>query len=322
MHEDVDIYTRVSSVPQTDNKSLDEQERICRDYCARQPSWRVDKVFREEGESARSADRTALQAMLEHCRASKGKIKHIVVYKIDRFSRKVEDHMALRAILKKMGVMLWSATEPINETTTGTLMENVLASFAQFDNDLRSERSRGGMRARALEGCWVSGAPIGFVNVKDELKRPTLAQGDKDKDIVKAVQKFFNEFATGKYRQSEAHLIAKKCGVRTKAGIALSRNGATGLLKNIVYAGYIQNGLTDNQLIKGLHYEAAIVNLELFQTVQAVLSGPGSAALHLSPDLSPSGRSGAIFGVAFAGNRLQAAHQKGDIQPTTVRNAP
>ena len=36
------------------------------------------------------------------------------------------------------------------------------------------------MKARALEGCWVSHAPIGYINVKDVLKRPTLGYADDD----------------------------------------------------------------------------------------------------------------------------------------------
>jgi hypothetical protein len=45
--------------------------------------------------------------------------------------------------LKSLGISLQSATEPIDDTSTGKLMEGVLAAFAQFDNDCRSDRTRG-----------------------------------------------------------------------------------------------------------------------------------------------------------------------------------
>ncbi|MEQ1574155.1 MAG: recombinase family protein [Vicinamibacterales bacterium] len=45
---------------------------------------------------------------------------------------------------------LRSATEPIDDTSTGKLMEGVLAAFAQFDSDCRSDRTRAGIKA-ALE---------------------------------------------------------------------------------------------------------------------------------------------------------------------------
>lgn len=161
------IYTRVSSQEQVSNMSLSEQERICRDFVARHPNnLTVVRIFQEQGESAKTADRTKLKELLEFCRAHKDEVGYVVVYKIDRFARNMEDHTALRVVLAKMGIMLLSATEPIDQTLTGKLMENVLASFAQFDNEQRAERSRNGMAARAKEGCWVTTAPIGYINVK------------------------------------------------------------------------------------------------------------------------------------------------------------
>jgi len=84
---------------------------------------------------------------LKYCRTHKGKVHFVVVYNLTRFAREKYDHFALRAHLKSLGISLRSATEPIDDTSTGKLMEGVLASFAQFDNDVRSERTRAGMRA-------------------------------------------------------------------------------------------------------------------------------------------------------------------------------
>lgn len=263
------IYTRVSSDEQVDNMSLGEQERICRDFIARQQGdLIVGKVFIEKGESAKTADRTQLKEMLEYCRENKNTVGHLVVYKIDRFARSVQDHMALQILLKKLDIVLWSATEPIGETTTGKLMEHVLASFAQFDNDVRSERSRNGLRARAEGGCWVGHAPAGYVNTRDELKRPTLAFDEK---MVGNVRRFFEEFLSGRYTQTEAQALAEKCGVRTRKGQPLSKNGVIWTLNNIAYAGYVQNSLTGNKRIKALH--PPIIQLEQFNAVQAILKG-------------------------------------------------
>jgi DNA invertase Pin-like site-specific DNA recombinase len=59
---------------------------------------------------------------------------------------------------------LRSAAEPIYDTSTGKLMEGVLASFAQFDNDIRSDRTEAGMRAALELGPWTYLAPIGYLN--------------------------------------------------------------------------------------------------------------------------------------------------------------
>jgi len=86
------------------------------------------------------------------------------VYNLTRFAREKYDHFALRAHLKSLGISLRSATEPIDDTSTGKLMEGVLASFAQFDNDVRSDRTRAGMRAALELGRWTFPAPIGYLN--------------------------------------------------------------------------------------------------------------------------------------------------------------
>ena len=60
------IYCRVSTKEQTENLSLPTQKRACEEYCLRE-GWEVARVFVEEGESARSADRTQLKELLTYC---------------------------------------------------------------------------------------------------------------------------------------------------------------------------------------------------------------------------------------------------------------
>ena len=43
-------------------------------------------------------------------------------------------------------------------------MEGVLAAFAQFDNDCRSDRTRAGMKAALEFGRWPFLAPLGYLN--------------------------------------------------------------------------------------------------------------------------------------------------------------
>ena len=54
------IYIRVSTKEQTENLSLPTQLRACEEYCRRE-GLEVLARFKEEGESAKTADRTELQ---------------------------------------------------------------------------------------------------------------------------------------------------------------------------------------------------------------------------------------------------------------------
>src|SRR3954467_6149350 len=73
------IYGRVSTKEQTENLSLPTQLKACQEYCRRQ-GFHVLARFREEGESAKTADRTELQKLLQFCRTNMGRVQFIVVF--------------------------------------------------------------------------------------------------------------------------------------------------------------------------------------------------------------------------------------------------
>lgn len=142
------IYCRVSTKEQVENESLGTQLAACLAYCQHR-GVDVVKVFEERGESAKSVDRTELQSLLTYCAKNSRKVDYLVVYKVDRFARRAEDHFVLRSMLTKLGICLRSATEPLGEEPSDRMMEGILAVVAQFDNDVRAQRTVTGMRAAA-----------------------------------------------------------------------------------------------------------------------------------------------------------------------------
>ena len=155
------VYCRVSSKEQVDGTSLESQERYCREWAERL-GIHVLQVFIDRGESAKTADRTEFIKAITFCSQKRNGVKYFIVHKIDRFARSQDDHVSVRATLRRYGVELRSATEPINETPIGKVMEGMISVFAEFDNNLRRERCMSGMLARVRQGFWVWGAPIGY----------------------------------------------------------------------------------------------------------------------------------------------------------------
>ncbi len=86
------IYTRVSTDKQVGNASLETQEKACRAFCA-QNGWEPLRLFREEGESAKTADRPQLLAAIDFCHQMKPSPDFFVVYAVDRLARNAEDHL-------------------------------------------------------------------------------------------------------------------------------------------------------------------------------------------------------------------------------------
>ena len=95
------IYVRVSTKEQTENLSLSTQLRTCEDYCRRQ-GYEVLERFHEEGESAKSTDRSQLQNLLTYCRVNKGRVHFVVVFNLTRFApRKGRPHRSPEVPLRK-----------------------------------------------------------------------------------------------------------------------------------------------------------------------------------------------------------------------------
>ena len=88
------IYVRVSTKEQTGNLSLPTQLRAG-EACCRRQGYEVPERFREEGESAKTTDRSQLQSLLTYCPLNKGRVHFVVVFTLTRFARDKYDHFAL-----------------------------------------------------------------------------------------------------------------------------------------------------------------------------------------------------------------------------------
>src|SRR3989344_4399887 len=178
------IYIRVSSKEQIETFSLSNQEKFCRELSERD-GYDVLGVWKEEGESAKTANRTQLQLMMRFAEKNKKRISRLVVYKVDRLSRDTADYLAIKTFFKKLGISVVSATEKLEDTPGGKFYETLLSAAAQFDNDVRSQRTLEGMKARLLKGLWSSVAPWGYSNTRDAMDGKIIAPHPEKAPIVK-----------------------------------------------------------------------------------------------------------------------------------------
>ena len=94
------IYLRVSTKEQAEEGySIPAQAEACRRFVVDQ-GWELAHEYVDRGESARTADRPQLKAMLAYL-ADDPSIEVLVVHKLDRLARNLEDHAAIRAALRK-----------------------------------------------------------------------------------------------------------------------------------------------------------------------------------------------------------------------------
>ena len=259
------IYLRVSSEEQVENFSLGTQEEICRREATRR-QFEIVEVFREEGKSAKTiTGRPTLIMLLEFCRKNRGTIDAVFVYRVDRLSRQTADYLAIRKKLAEYGVTLISATEPTGNSPTEKLIETMLAGFAQMDNDVRSERSRNGMRARFLAGLCLAKPPLGYI-----MKNGYVIKDEVSFDQMK---KAWNLVATGTKSMSEMAETMNKWGLRTFVygkEHKLRAQTVDRIFRHKFYMGIITSPKYKEE-VKGQHIP--IVTEEQFYKVQSIIDG-------------------------------------------------
>lgn len=261
------LYLRVSSEEQVRGTSLDNQQSCCEDYCRRN-DLQVIKIFREEGESAKSDNRPLFQEMLRFCAIKKNQIDHVLVYKLDRFARNSTDYHINVAALARSNTTVRSATEPIDDDPVGHLLETVLAGIAQFDNDIRGERSRLGMLQIAERGGWNFKAPLGYQQARLPDGLPII---EENPETGPAVRKLFEAIASGRCRASELPRYAVKLGLHSHNGSPLHPQTIYKMLRAEVYAGRIKGKLLGGRTVKAAF--KPLISDELFDKVQSILQG-------------------------------------------------
>jgi DNA invertase Pin-like site-specific DNA recombinase len=226
------LYCRVSSTDQLDGTSLEVQERSCREYAERQ-GFHILEVFIERGESAKTAARTELNRALAFCSKKAQRVEVFIVHKLDRFSRNTEDHVLLRASLRRMGTELVSATEPIDTTPMGRFMETILSGVAELDNNVRTERTKAGMLERVRQGVWVWPAPLGYYRPE---KGTNITPHPTEAPFIRLA---FQRYAEGTYTYKALAGFLNDQGFRSRGGGKLYFQQVEKILRNPLYAGVI-----------------------------------------------------------------------------------
>ena len=261
------IYCRVSSKEQVERTSLETQETDCRQH-AEKCGFVVLEVFVDRGESAKTADRTEFLKAIQFCALKKPVVDFFLVHKFDRFARNAGDHLALRATLRKSGTELRSITEATSNDPAGKLMETVLAGFAEFDNNVRADRTKAGMVERVREGFWVWAPPIGYHKPATGKKTNIIP----DPERAPLIRRAFEEYAKGTYTYQELAKLMENAGLRTRHGKPVSFQLVEKILHNIAYCGVIR--------AFGADHEAAfepIISKSLFDSCQKGASGSEGA---------------------------------------------
>src|SRR5881227_4451266 len=158
------VYTRRSSEEglEQDFNSLHAQREACEAFIRSQrgEGWRlIETAYDDGGLSGGTLERPALQRLFADI--AQHRVDTVVVYKVDRLTRSLMDFAKIVELFDRHGVTFVAVTQQFNTTTSmGRLTLNILLSFAQFEREMISERTRDKMSAARKKGKWVGGCPV------------------------------------------------------------------------------------------------------------------------------------------------------------------
>ena len=270
------IYLRVSTREQAEEGySIPAQREACLKYI-RDAGWTFIDEYSDRGESARSQDRPQLQEMLARINRDRD-VQAVVVHKIDRLARNMEDHVAIKAILKRSGAVLVSVVENIEDSASGRLVEGIHALMAEFYSANLATEVKKGLLQKAKGGGCITRAPVGYRNVRETVAGRSMAKVIIDEEMAPLVNLAFRLYATGDYSISRITEVLEKRGLRVQHSKKrppqpLSRSAVASMLVNKFYIGIISYRGVD---YPGLH--EAIVEADLFRRVAEVLRARDAA---------------------------------------------
>ncbi len=281
------IYTRKSTEEglQQEFNSLDAQRESAEAFIASQKAEGWDCLpdrYDDGGYTGANMERPALKRLFEDVEA--GRVDCVVVYKVDRLSRSLLDFARMMETFDKSQVSFVSVTQQFNTThSMGRLTLNILLSFAQFEREIISERTRDKIAAARRKGKWMGGKPLLGYDLHLAPGGSKLVVNEGEAVRVRAI---FDEYLEKQSLIRTVQVLNER-GWGTKRWTTRKGNERGGqpfdkvtlfrLLSNVVYLGNVRY---KDELHEGEH--DPIVDEDAWTRVQQMLRSNGrSGGMHV-----------------------------------------
>jgi site-specific DNA recombinase len=274
------IYTRKSTEEglQQEFNTLDAQRESAQACIAAQKheGWVcLPDRYDDGGFTGGNLERPAMKRLLADIEA--GKVDCVVVYKVDRLSRSLMDFSRVMQTFDQHHVSFVSVTQHFNTThSMGRLTLNILLSFAQFEREIISERTRDKIAAARRKGKFAGGKPVLGYDLLSNPAGPKLVVNGDEATQVRAIFAMYlkHQALIPVAKELDALGWATKRWVsksdKAQGGRPFTKNLLYHLLTNVVYAGKVRY---HEEVHPGEH--PAIVEEGVWQAVQAVLGRNG-----------------------------------------------
>lgn len=232
----IGIYPR-KSVYRDNSESIQVQIQLCKDYARiiyKDQETEFIIYDQDEGFSGKNTNRPSFQKMMSDVEA--GHLNVVMVYRLDRISRNVQEFSAMYEVFHQHGVSFISVKESFDTTTPmGRTVMYILAAFAQLERENTSERVTDNMLALGASGKWTGGKlPSGMTSVRRRIGEKEHSYLEVDKDTIWRPKLLFQLILEG-YTITKIERYCRDHGIRSQTGKFLNTSQIHNIITNPVY---------------------------------------------------------------------------------------
>lgn len=224
------IYTR-QSVDRIDSISVESQV----DFCKREVVDTEVKVYTDKGYSGKNIDRPAFREMMADIEA--GKIRRVIVYRLDRISRSVLDFASVVDIFQRHNVDFVSTMEKFDTgTPIGKAMLMIVMIFAQLERETIQQRVVDAYSSRSKRGFYMGGKiPYGFQLKETAIDGIRTKMYEAVPEEAKIVQLMFSMYAEPQTSLGDIVRYLDSLHIKKRDGENFSRSRVRDVVVNPVY---------------------------------------------------------------------------------------
>lgn len=242
----VAIYARVSTEEQAEHGySIDAQCENLKQYC-KLYNKTVVKEYIDAGVSGKEmTKRKQLQALMLD--VEKGIFDEVLVWKINRMSRKTKDLLEIVEHLNKHNVYFRSISENFDTSNPmGKFALQMMGAVGELERNTIVENVKMGLKQRAKMGYHNGGLCLGYkaveVSGSGKNKKKTLQIVPEEAFIIR---KIFSLYTSGRGFRSIANQLNRE-GYRTKKGNTFYSDSIREIVTNPIYVGVVRYNRYEN----------------------------------------------------------------------------
>jgi DNA invertase Pin-like site-specific DNA recombinase len=178
------VYLRVSSHSQKTDAQKPDVDR----WLKGQGIKKKDVQWFEDKETGKTLDRPAFEQLKTSI--FNGEVKTVVVWKLDRLSRRQRDGINILADWCEKGVRVVSVTQQLDLSgSVGRIVAGVLFGVAEMELEHVRERQAAGIAAAKKRGVYdnLEGRPKGSTKANPKRAKELAAQGLNKSEIARAL---------------------------------------------------------------------------------------------------------------------------------------